>query len=76
MRQFREVKDDTKMLPWQYEQEWRLIIDSYVSKKVGHKIPFPFAKEIIIGKKASDELKKILTETAKVLNIKIRTEYI
>lgn len=61
----------TKQLPWQYEQEWRLVVDSCVSERVNHKIPFPFAKKIIVGIKASDELKRILSDTAKMLDIPI-----
>ncbi len=66
----------TKTLPWKYEQEWRLIVDSKISHKVNHKIPFPFAKRIIVGVKASDELLRILSDTASLLNIKIEKEYI
>lgn len=66
----------TKTLPWKYEQECRLIVDSKTSHKVNHKMPFPFANKIIIGVKASDELQRILSDTANLLNIKIEKEYI
>lgn len=62
----------TKLLPWKYEQEWRLIVNSELSEKVNHKIPFPFAKEIIIGKRASVELTRVLGDTAKVLGLEIQ----
>jgi hypothetical protein len=60
------------LLPWKYEQEWRLIVNSELSEKVNHKIPFPFAKEIIIGKRASVELTRVLGDTAKVLGLEIQ----
>jgi hypothetical protein len=59
----------TKLLPWKYEQEWRLIVNSELSEKVNHKIPFPFAKEIIIGDRASVELARVLRDTAKTLGL-------
>lgn len=66
----------TKLLPWKYEKEWRLIVDSEKAEKVDNKIPFPFAKEVIYGVKASEELKRILSDTAKILRIGIRKEYL
>ena len=66
----------TKLLPWKYEQEWRLIVDANLSKKTDHKIPFPFIKRIIVGVKASDELHRILSNTAEHLNIPITNEYL
>lgn len=66
----------TKLLPWKYEQEWRLIVDSNISKKTDHKIYFPFVKRIIVGVKASDELHRILSNTAAHLNIPITNEYV
>jgi hypothetical protein len=59
----------TKLLPWKYEQEWRLIVNSELSEKVNHKIPFPFAREIKIGERASTELRRILKDTAENLRI-------
>lgn len=66
----------TKLLPWKYEQEWRLIVDSNISKRTDHKVPFPFIKRIIVGVKASDELHRILSNTAAHLHIPITNEYV
>lgn len=66
----------TKTIPWKYEQEWRLIVDSDVSQTVNYKIPFPFARRIIVGVKASNELKRILYDTANLLDISYINERI
>lgn len=59
----------TKDLIWRYEQEWRLIVDESLVEPVGFKIPFPFAKRIIVGDSASPELKLLLKQVADKLNL-------
>ncbi len=65
----------TKQQPWHYEREWRLIVDSDISASFGNKIPFPFARKIYIGCNASEELKRVLIDTAKLLNIPTNLYY-
>lgn len=60
----------TKDLPWQYEKEWRLIVDSSSSKRYNNKIYFPFAKRIYLGNVASTELRRLLEKTSEILGIK------
>lgn len=59
----------TKDLIWKYEQEWRLIVDESLVEPVGFKIPFPFARRIIVGDSASPELKLLLKQIADKLNL-------
>ncbi len=59
----------TKVLIWQYEREWRLIVSDEIVKKVGYKIPFPFIKKIIPGSGASRELRSLLNIIEKNLGL-------
>lgn len=59
----------TKDSIWKYEQEWRLIVDESLVAPVGFKIPFPFARRIIVGESASPELKLLLKQVADKLNL-------
>lgn len=45
-----------KSANWNYEKEWRLIIDGKISNFYDNKIPFPYAKKIYLGCKANTEL--------------------
>jgi len=45
-----------KSANWNYEKEWRLIVNDQVSQYYGNKIPFPFAKKIYLGCKADNLL--------------------
>lgn len=59
----------TKDLPWQYEKEWRLIVDSSTSNYYNNKIYFPFAKRIYLGNGVSIELRRLLEKTSELLDI-------
>ncbi len=41
---------------WSYEKEWRIIVDEQISNYYNNKIPFPYAKTIHLGCRASKEL--------------------
>ena len=60
-----------KSSKWSYEKEWRLIIDENISNYYDNKIPFPYAKKIYLGCKASDELIKTMIEIGKNLGIEV-----
>lgn len=45
-----------KSSKWSYEKEWRIIIDDKISNYFNNKIPFPYAKTIFLGCKASNDL--------------------
>ena len=61
----------SKSINWNYEKEWRLIIDNKTAEYYSYKIPFPFIKAIYIGCNASDQLIRELSEIGKDLNIKV-----
>jgi hypothetical protein len=56
---------------WNYEKEWRLIVDNNVCMYYNNKIPFPYIKTIYIGCRAKNELENKLREIAGKLNIKV-----
>ena len=65
----------TKSPVWNYEKEWRLIIDNKVSDYYDHKIPFPFIKAIYIGYRAEPELIDTLKQIGNEFEIDVfRTE--
>lgn len=45
-----------KSVNWNYEKEWRIIIDGQISSYYDNKIPFPYIKTIYLGCKADNEL--------------------
>lgn len=45
-----------KSANWNYEKEWRIIIDGQISNYFDNKIPFPYIKTIYLGCKAGKEL--------------------
>ena len=45
-----------KSANWNYEKEWRIIIDGQISNYFDNKIPFPYIKTIYLGCKAEKEL--------------------
>lgn len=49
-----------KSANWNYEKEWRIIIDGQVSNYFDNKIPFPYIKTIYLGCKADKELIKTM----------------
>lgn len=62
-----------KSANWSYEKEWRIIIDEQISNYFDNKIPFPYAKTIHLGCRASTELTdtmiKIVEEIGAEVNI-------
>ncbi|KEO72245.1 hypothetical protein EL17_18770 [Anditalea andensis] len=56
---------------WSYEKEWRIIIDEKVSNYYNNKIPFPFAKTIFLGCKASNELIETMIKIGKEINVEV-----
>jgi hypothetical protein len=60
-----------KSSKWSYEKEWRLIIDENISNYYGNKIPFPYAKKIYLGCKASIELFETMMEIGKNLGVEV-----
>lgn len=44
----------TKSSNWNYENEWRLIIEDKISRFYNNKIPFPYISKIYLGCKMSD----------------------
>lgn len=45
-----------KSANWNYEKEWRIIIDGRISDYFNNRIPFPYIKTIYLGCKANKEL--------------------
>lgn len=56
---------------WSYEKEWRIIIDGAICEYFDNKIPFPFAKKIYIGCRASDELIDILVSIGEEIGAEV-----
>lgn len=56
---------------WSYEKEWRIIIDEKVSNYFNFKIPFPFAKTIFLGCKASNELIETMIKIGKEIKAEV-----
>lgn len=61
----------SKSLSWNYEKEWRLIVDNKTAKYYNNRISFPFIKAIYIGCNASEKLIRNLSEIGKDLNVKV-----
>lgn len=51
-----------KSANWNYEKEWRIIIDGKICDFFNNKIPFPYIKKIYLGCKASKELTNTMIE--------------
>jgi hypothetical protein len=45
-----------KSANWNYEKEWRIIVDGQISDYYDNRIPFPYIKTIYLGCKANKEL--------------------
>lgn len=50
----------SKSTVWNYEKEWRLIVDNKICEYYDNKIPFPYIKAIYVGLNATKELVKTL----------------
>ena len=60
-----------KSANWNYEKEWRLIVDGKISNFYDNKLPFPYAKKIYLGCKASTELIDTLITIGKKYGIEV-----
>lgn len=60
-----------KSAKWNYEKEWRIIMDGDICKYFDNKIHFPFIKKIFLGCKMKTHNIDILLEIAEELNIEI-----
>jgi hypothetical protein len=60
-----------KSANWNYEKEWRLLVDGKISNFYDNKLPFPYAKKIYIGCKANTELIDTLIAIGKNFNIDV-----
>ena len=61
----------SKSLSWNYEKEWRLIVNHKIAEYYNNRISFPFIKAIYIGCNASEQLISKLSEIGKDLNIRV-----
>lgn len=60
-----------KSANWNYEKEWRLIIDGKIGSFYDNKLPFPYAKKIYLGCKANPELIDSLIEIGKRIGVEV-----
>ena len=60
-----------KSANWNYEKEWRLIVDGKISNFYDNKLPFPYAKRIYLGCKANTELIDTLIEIGKKIGVEV-----
>ncbi|MCH6232574.1 DUF2971 domain-containing protein [Cognataquiflexum rubidum] len=60
-----------KSTKWKYEKEWRLILDEKISNYFNNKIPFPYAKTIYLGCRASNDLINTMMKVGKRINAEV-----
>lgn len=60
-----------KSAKWNYEKEWRLILDGDVCNYYDNKIPFPYIKKIFLGCKMNSETIDIMLEIAEELGVEV-----
>lgn len=60
-----------KSAKWNYEKEWRIIIDGDICQFFDNKIPFPFIKKIFLGCKMEQHNIDTMLEIADELNIEV-----
>lgn len=60
-----------KSAKWNYEKEWRIILDGDICTYFDNKISFPYAKKIYLGCKMSADNIDILVEIAEELKIEV-----
>lgn len=60
-----------KSANWNYEKEWRIIIDGKISKYFDNKIPFPYIKTIYLGCKADKELINTMISIGEELGVEV-----
>ncbi|MEZ7507334.1 DUF2971 domain-containing protein [Flavobacterium sp. Arc2] len=60
-----------KSANWNYEKEWRIIVDENICKYYENKIPFPYIKAIYLGSKADNELINTMIDIGKEINAEV-----
>jgi hypothetical protein len=60
-----------KSAKWNYEKEWRIIIDGDICNYFENKLPFPYIKKIFLGCKMEKHNIDTLIEIADELNIEV-----
>ncbi|WP_022667036.1 DUF2971 domain-containing protein [Desulfospira joergensenii] len=60
-----------KSAKWNYEKEWRIIIDGDICKYFENKLPFPYIKRIFLGCKMKAHHIDTLIEIADELNVEV-----
>jgi hypothetical protein len=61
-----------KSANWNYEKEWRIILDEEICRFYSNKIPFPYIKTIYLGCKAKKELIDTMYDISKEIGAEIR----
>jgi len=61
-----------KSANWNYEKEWRIIIDEKIGRFYENKIPFPYIKTIYMGCKAKKELIDTMYDISLEIGAEIR----
>ncbi len=60
-----------KSANWNYEKEWRIIIDAKISNYYNNKIPFPYAKKIYLGCKADNNLIDTMMKIGEEIGVEV-----
>ena len=60
-----------KSAKWNYEKEWRIILDGNICSFYENKIPFPYIKRIFLGCKMHTQNIDIMVEIAEELNVEV-----
>jgi hypothetical protein len=60
-----------KSAKWNYEKEWRLILDGEVCNYYDNRIPFPYIKRLFLGCKMSTHTIDIMVEIAEELGVEV-----
>ncbi len=60
-----------KSAKWNYEKEWRIIIDGEISNYFDNKIYFPYIKQIFLGCKMSNQNIDLMIEIAEELDVEV-----
>jgi hypothetical protein len=60
-----------KSAKWNYEKEWRLILDGDVCNYYNNKIPFPYIKRIFLGCKMNIQTIDTMIEIAEELGVEV-----
>jgi hypothetical protein len=57
---------------WNYEKEWRLIIDGEICSYYGNRIPFPYAKRVFLGCRMEKQTIDAMIEIGEDLGVEVR----